>query len=112
MAATRYDANVSRDKAERRLPESERKLLDKIFTANAVSARVLKSHIWVDGRGNMRRFSVTLRQGLTNIDRADLTVSIAITSVGADHIAIDRPDPKATSVVASLGQLVTKVAGA
>lgn len=105
---TRYDANVSRDKAERRLPESQRKTLDKMFKANAISGHVFKASIWLDGKGALRRFDVTLRQSLTSIDRADLRVVLTITGTGA-RADIARPDPKATARVGSLGQLVTAV---
>lgn len=104
----RYDANVNRDKAERRLSEQQKKTLDKIFKANAVSARVFKARFWLDGHGRLRRMAVSLRQSLTNIDRADLNLTIDITKTGVP-VAIPVPDPKATAVVGSLGQLVTSV---
>ena len=107
----RYDANVSRDKADRRLSERDRKILDKMFTANAITARVFKTSIWLDGSGQLRRFTVTMRQGLTSIDRADLTVTLDVTAAGTE-VAVPRPDPKATAVVGTLGQLVSSVSGA
>ena len=64
----RYDANVSRDKAERRLNEDDRKLLDKVFRANVIGGRTFPARIWLDGDGNLRRFEVKLRQSLTNVD--------------------------------------------
>jgi hypothetical protein len=105
----RYDANVNRDKAERHLSEDERKLLDKIFRANAVSKHTFPAHIWLDRDGSLRRFEVRLRQTLTNVDRADLTVTIDIATRG-DDVRIPAPDRKATATVGSLGQLVTAVA--
>lgn len=110
QALTRYDGNVSRDKAERRLSEDDRKLLDKVFAANAVSGRTYPAHIWLDAGGNLRRFEVRLGQRLTNVDRANLTVTIDIAGP-AGPVTIPRPDPKATGTVESLGQLVTAVSG-
>jgi hypothetical protein len=105
----RYDANVNRDKAERHLSEDERKLLDKIFRANAISKRTFPAHIWLDRDGALRRFEVRMRQRLTSIDRADLTVRIDFDGVGSP-IRIGAPDRRATATVSSLGQLVTSVA--
>jgi hypothetical protein len=105
----RYDANVNRDKAERHLAEDERELLDKIFRANAVTKHTFPAHIWLAADGSLRRFEVRLRQQLTNIDRADLTVTIDVTGTGGD-VSIGAPDRKATATVSSLGQLVTAVA--
>ena len=107
----RYDANVSRDKADRRLSERDRKTLNKMFTANAISGRVFKARIWLDATGQLRRFSITMRQGLSSIDRADLTVTIDVGSAGT-AVNVVRPDPKATAVVGTLGQLVSSVSGA
>jgi hypothetical protein len=108
---TRYDGNVNRDKAERDLSDDEHKLLDKIFTANAVSGRTFPASIWLDGKGDIRRFRVRLRQHLTNVDRADLTITIDLRA--SDHrVRVGAPDSKATASVESLGQLVTAVARA
>lgn len=107
---TLYEANVNRDKAERRLSEERRKLIDKIYVANAVSKRTFPARIWLDDSGNLRRFEVTLRQALNNIDRADLRVTIDVSGV-RDGGPIPEPDSKATASVASLGQLVTAVSG-
>lgn len=105
---TEYAGNVNRDKAERKLPEERRELLDKVFKANAVSKRTFPARVWIDRSGELRRFEVRMRQELTNIDRADLIVTIEV--VGAPPaVDIARPDPKATSTVGSLGQLVTAV---
>ena len=108
---TVYEANVNRDKAERRLSEERRELLDKVYVANAISKRTFPARMWIDGDGNLRRFEVTLRQALNNIDRADLVVTIEIRGT-RDAPAIPRPDSKATASVATLGQLVTAVSGA
>jgi hypothetical protein len=108
-----YEANVSRDKAERRRPEDERELIDKIFAANAIGGRVFPVHIWLDERGNLRTFEVRMRQRLSSVDRADLTVTLRIepnAAVVAGSIA--RPDRRATARVSTLGQLVTAVSGA
>jgi hypothetical protein len=107
----RYDVNVNRDKAERRLDEDDRKLLDKIFRANAVTGRTFPGHVWLDGHGRLRRFEVRLRQKLSNVDRADLTMRIDVTSTGG-NLRIPRPDPKGTATVESLGELVTAVSRA
>jgi hypothetical protein len=108
---TLYEANVNRDKAERRLSEERRKLIDKIYVANAVSKRTFPARIWLDDDGNLRRFEVTLRQALNNIDRADLLVTIDVSGV-RDGGPIPKPDSKATASVGSLGQLVTAVSSA
>ena len=108
---TLYEANVNRDKAERRLSEERRKLIDKIYVANAVSKRTFPARIWLDDDGNLRRFEVTLRQALNNIDRADLLVTIDVSGV-RDGAPIPKPDSKATASVGSLGQLVTAVSSA
>lgn len=107
----RYDANVNRDKAERHLSEDERKLLDKIFRANAISKRTFPAHIWLDRDGALRRFEVRMRQRLTSVDRADLTVRIDFDGAGSP-LRIGTPDRRATATVSSLGQLVTSVARA
>jgi hypothetical protein len=105
----RYDANVNRDKAERHLSEDDRKLLDKIFRANAVSNHTFPAHIWLDGSGALRKFEVRMRQHLTSVDRADLTVTIELDRTGLP-LRIEAPDRKATATVSTLGQLVTSVA--
>jgi hypothetical protein len=107
----RYDANVNRDKAERRLDEDERKELDKMFKANAVSGRTFKARIWLDRAGALRRFEVRLRQRLTSIDRADLTVTMDIDEAGSP-VRIAAPSRAATATVSTLGQLVTAVSRA
>jgi hypothetical protein len=105
----RYDANVNRDKAERKLSEDERTVLDKIFRANAVSKRTFPAHIWLDRNGALARFEVRLRQHLTSVDRADLTVTIGLDRAGVP-LHIGAPDRTTTATVATLGQLVTSVA--
>lgn len=106
-----YEANVNRDKAERRLSEDERKELNKVFNANAIGGQTFKARIWLDGRGALRRFEVRLRQRLTSVDRADLTVTIDVDALGLPlHIAA--PARAGTATVSSLGQLVTAVARA
>ena len=107
----RYDANVNRDKAERHLSDDERKLLDKVFRANAVSKRTFPAHIWLRADGTLRRFEVHLRQHLTSVDRADLTVRIDVDRDGVP-LRIGVPDRKATATVSSLGQLVNAVSRA
>lgn len=106
-----YEANVSRDKAERRLSEDERNELDKVFKANAVGGRTFKARIWLDERGELRRFEVRLRQRLTSVDRADLTVTIDVAGVG-EPLHISAPARAGTATVSTLGQLVTAVARA
>ena len=111
---TRYDANVSRDKAERHLSEDARQVLDNEFRANAVGRRVFPASFWLDGGGAIRRLRITLRQQLTKADRADLRVtfdSIAPADVSA-AAAIKAPGRRGTVNVRTLGELVTTVSGA
>jgi hypothetical protein len=50
-----------------------------------------------------------MRQHLTSVDRADLTVTIELDRTGLP-LRIEAPDRKATATVSTLGQLVTSVA--
>ena len=106
-----YAMNVSRDKAERRLTEDQRKELDKVFRANAIGGRVFKAQAWIDETGKLKQFVVQLRQSLSRTDRDDLHITLELTSVGAP-ITITAPDPKQTAGVANLGQLVHGTVGA
>jgi hypothetical protein len=106
-----YDANVSRDKAERKLSEDARDVLTKEFVANAVTRRVFPAKFWLDGNGDLKRMQITLRQQLTNVDRADLTVTFDFSPVAAP-VTITPPGQRGTVHVRTLGELVTTVAGA
>lgn len=97
--------NVSRDKAERYLPEKARKDLEKMFRANAIGGHVFKAETWVDPAGHLRRFTVRMRQTLSRIDRADLQITIDFAPATAP-VTVPTPDPKATAVVKQLGQLI------
>jgi hypothetical protein len=106
-----YDANVSRDKAERKLSEDEREVLDKEFVANAVTRTVFPAKFWLDADGALVRMEVKLRQQLTNVDRADLTIRFDLSPVDS-AVAIARPGNRGTVHVRTLGELVTTVTGA
>jgi hypothetical protein len=106
----RYDANVSRDKAERDLSEESRKVLDKEFGANAITRRVYPAKFWLDTNGNLKRFEVTLRQQLTTIDRGDLTLSFDF-APAPNAVVIKKPGRRGTVRVHTLGELVTTVTG-
>lgn len=97
--------NVSRDKAERYLPEKAREDLEKIYRANAIGGRVFKAETWVDRNGRLRRIQVRMRQTLSRIDRADLILTLDLTPA-AGGVAVAVPDPKTTAVVQNLGQLI------
>jgi hypothetical protein len=105
---TRYAVNVSREKAARRLPEDRRMRVNKMFTANAIGGDVFPAQVWIDATGRLQRFEVRLRQTLSNVDRADLTVTIEIAGTGG-RIDIPRPDATATAFVDSLSQLISSV---
>jgi hypothetical protein len=106
-----FKANVSRDKAERNLSEDERDVLDKMFTANAVTRRVFPAQFTLSPNGELTSFQVTLRQQLSSKDRADLTVNFQLRP-GQSAATIKRPARKGTVQVRSLNQLVTTVSGA
>ena len=106
-----YKMNVSRDKAEKGLSDTQRKDLDKVFRANAIAARVFPAEAWLDQAGVLRRLTVKLRQSLGRIDRADLRVTLELHPV-AVPVSVPLPDPKQTVVVQNLGQLVHGAAGA
>jgi hypothetical protein len=106
-----FAANVSRDKAERDLSEDARDVLDKMFTANAITRTVFPATFAFDGSGKLAAFSVTLRQQLSSKDRADLTIRFRF--VGSDDAApITRPPRRGTATVNTLGELATTVSGA
>jgi hypothetical protein len=105
-----YAANVSRDKAERKLSEDERKVLDKEFVANAITRTVFPAKFWLDAEGTLVRMQVKLRQQVTTIDRADLTVTFDFSPLET-AVAIKRPDNQGTVHVRTLGELVTTAAG-
>ncbi|HVT76773.1 MAG TPA: hypothetical protein VHD87_07065 [Acidimicrobiales bacterium] len=107
----RFDANVSRDKAERDLSEDARKVLDKEFTANAITRTVFPAKFWLDAHGNLRRLELTLRQQLTPVDRGDLTVSFDLLSPAAAPLPVTRPSRRVTAESRTLGELVTTVTG-
>ncbi len=106
-----YEANVSRDKAERRLSEAEREVLDKMFTANAITRRVFPAKFTLSPDGQLTAFEIKLRQQLSSKDRADLTVSFKLTPT-AEVVTIKKPARRGTVHVSTLGQLVTTVSGA
>jgi hypothetical protein len=106
----RYDANVGRDKAERKLSEEAREILDKEFIANAITRKVFPAKFWLDGRGALARMQVKLRQQLSNVDRADLTITLDLAPAPAP-VAIKKPGRRGTVRVRTLGELVTTVAG-
>jgi hypothetical protein len=106
----RYDANVGRDKAERKLNDDARKVLDKEFSANAVTRRVFPAKFWLDAQGNLKRFEVKLRQQLSNIDKGDLTITLDL-SPATTAAAIKTPGRRGTVHVHTLGELVTTVTG-
>ncbi|HZQ84090.1 MAG TPA: hypothetical protein VFA83_04590 [Acidimicrobiales bacterium] len=97
--------NVSRDKIERHLPDRVRQDLDKMFRANAIGGQVFHAETWVDTGGRLRRFTVRMRQTLSRIDRADLTVTVDLAPADSP-VAVPTPDPKTTAVVNQLGQLI------
>ncbi|MDQ1396865.1 MAG: hypothetical protein QOG64_2124 [Acidimicrobiaceae bacterium] len=107
---THYRMNVSRDKAERHLPEKQQKELDKIFRANAIGGGVFPAEAWVDDAGSLRRFTVRLRQSLSRTDRADLDVTLQL-APSATPVEVPVPDAKETAVVQDLGQLVHGASG-
>lgn len=107
---THYRFNVSREKAERRLDEGERKDLDKEFHANAIHADVFHADAWIDTQGRLRRFAVRMRQTLDHDNRDDLTVTIDLRELGG-NAAVVLPEPKETATVQNFGQLVHTVVG-
>jgi hypothetical protein len=102
---THYKMNVSRDKAERHLPNNVRKDLDKTFRANAIGGRVFAAEAWVDANGRLRRFTVRMRQTLSRIDRADLTVTLDL-APAATPVVLPVPNPQETAEVKTLGALI------
>ena len=106
-----FKANVSRDKAERNLSEDAREVLDKMFTANAITRRVFPARFQFDDDGELRFFSVTMRQQLSSKDRADLTMSFAFRP-SQDRGTIGRPPRRGTVTANTLAELVTMVTGA
>jgi hypothetical protein len=107
---TRYDGNVSRDKAERKLSEDAREVLDKEFTANAITRRVFPATFWLDKDGRLAILRIAMRQQLTNVDRADLTITLVLAPFTKD-VSIAAPSRTDSVTVSSLGQLVTTVTG-
>jgi hypothetical protein len=105
-----YDANVSRDKAERKLSEDERDVVTKEFVANAITRRVFPAKFWLDADGSLARMQVKLRQQLSNIDRADLTVTFDF-ALQPTAVVIKAPGKQGTVHVRTLGELVTTVTG-
>jgi hypothetical protein len=105
-----YDGNVSRDKAERNLTEDEREILDKEFVANAITRRVFPAKFWLDADGSLARMQVKLRQQLSSVDRADLTVSFDF-ALQPTPVVIKAPGKQGTVHVRTLGELVTTVTG-
>ncbi|HUR77659.1 MAG TPA: hypothetical protein VMZ22_06915 [Acidimicrobiales bacterium] len=109
ISARRFEANVSRDKAERNLDEDEREVLDKMFTANAVTRRVFPAQFGFGADGRLTSFEITLRQQLSSKDRADLTATFRLR--GSSSTQITQPPRRGTVNVDTLGQLVTTVSG-
>ena len=105
-----YDANVSRDKAERNLSEHEREILTKEFLANAITRRVFPAKFWLESDGSLARMQVKLRQQLSSVDRADLTVTFDF-ALQPDRVVIKPPGKQGTVHVRTLGELVTTVTG-
>jgi hypothetical protein len=103
-------ANVSRDKAERDLSEDEREVLDKMFTANAITRRVFPARFHFDAKG-LTGFELTLRQQLSSKDRADLKIKVTISREPLETFAIKKPSRRGIVNVSTLGQLVTTVSG-
>lgn len=107
---TSFSANVSRDKAEHKLNDAQRKILDKEFLANAVSRRVFPAEFVLDAQGNLKQMLVTLRQQLSPEARGDLTVSFSFTP-RTEAVAITKPPKRGTVNSRTLGELVSTVTG-
>lgn len=105
-----YEANVSRDKAERKLSEDAREVLDKMFTANAVTRRVFPARFFTQG-GAFTGFEVTLRQQISSADRAEMVVTLVLQPVPTLPAKVTKPSRRGTVSVGTLSQLVTTVSG-
>ena len=108
--STVFKANVGRDKAERKLTDAQRKILDKEVHANAVTRRVFPAEFVLDAQGNLKQMLLTLRQQLSPEARGDLTISFDFTP-RTDAVQIAKPGRRGTVNSRTLGELVSTVTG-
>ena len=106
VATQHFRMNVDRDKAFRRLDDTDRQAVDKAFTSNAISGGVYKrAEAWIDGDGLPRRFVMTIKQKLDEDNQFLITYRINLKTFG-DKVSIPHPGGDATALVSSWNALL------
>lgn len=103
---TRYDANISLDKAITQLDfdDDERKIRLRLFHLLGARKDVLPASFWIDGEGRLRRMQVEFEQRVTRQRKNSLTATLELTAfVGED---LDAPAPEETVEYEAFGRLV------
>ena len=116
VAATRYDVNISIDKAlgdkrRKRYPEARRETIDELIDVLGVDGNLHPAEVWIDDDGLLRRFSVSLTQRpATRIEFA-LDVTVDYETYGGTF-AQELPTPQEVLTVDTVLRFINTVAAA
>lgn len=107
VESTRYDANVSFDKAltELEFDDEEREVRLRLFRLLGARKDVVPASVWVDAEGRLRRVRVELDQQISRRRTNKLLVTVDITSFGSG-VALEGPAEEATVTYERFGRLV------
>jgi hypothetical protein len=107
VAVTRYDANISFDKAMTELDfdDEEREVRLRLFRLLGASKDVVPARFWLDDEGRLRRLRVELEQRMTRQRTNTLVVTVELSAFGEDA-PLDPPAPESIVSYDRFGRLV------
>lgn len=107
VATTRYDANISFDKAMTELDfdDEDREVRLRLFRLLGATKDVVPARIWLDDEGRLRRFRLELEQRRTRQQSTTLIITTELTTFGADAV-LDGPAPESIVTYERFGRLV------
>lgn len=107
IATTRYDANISFDKAltELDLDDDQRETRMRLFRLLGARKDVVPASIWLDAEGRLRRLKLELEQRISRQRANQLTVVLELVEFGG-QLALDPPARDVTVTYDRFGRLV------
>ena len=107
VATTRYDANISFDKAMTELgfDDEERAVRLRLFQLLGATKDVVPARIWIDADGRLRRFRIELEQRITRQRANTLVATVDLTAFASDA-TVDLPAPDGIVSYERFGRLV------
>lgn len=107
VAVTRYDANISFDKAitELGFDEEEREVRLRLFRLLGANKDVVPARIWIDDEGRLRRLRVELEQRMTRQRSNTVIATVELVSFGSDA-SLDVPAAESIVTYERFGRLV------